>query len=389
MAAGYRAMGPRNATLPQATESVIAFMHDPARAAWQQYIQLVPLQDVSEGLYRYPTIHPDDTGLRLVNYAQFAWGWDDKRPSGEDLQPRVIWTAGETTRWAFGYTLGERTNKAWSRNTKINPQNLYSRIRMNHAMLHRASRAVDTVRGFSWPSYSTTDLQTLLGTPVSPAYYDKSSGTELLPSGDINPNFQVIKKSQNIIMRRLDLLTSGALTGEEFCMVMGPKVAQKISECGEIVNYLKQSSAATGAPLMKRNGKWGIPDEYNGWKMVVEDTPRVVIQPVDTTTTFASVSTDSTKTGSGAVVAYKERDYVWNDDTVMFMSRAGGLDGNLGENNFSTVQMFYYGGLANVQARTDNWHEIMEGSIDLEDDFKVAAPLSGFKLTGTLGTGGL
>lgn len=382
MAAGYRAMGPRNAVLPAATASVIGFMRNPDMFPYQKYVQFVPLDDVSNGLYRFPTIHPDDPA-RIVNYAEFAWGWDDPRPAGEGFKPRVIWTAGETSRYSFGYTLGQRTQDAWAKNTKINPQNLYSKMRLGHAMLHRASRAVDAIRGYSWPSYNTSTLQSLMGSPTPAVFYDQSSGQETLPSGLPNPSFQIIKKSQNVIMRRLDLLTNGALTGNEFCMVFGPKVAQKIAESGEIVNYLKQQAGAK-QDLMVRNGKWGIPDEYNGWQLVVEDTPRVYIRPTDTTTTFADPTTASTRTGSGASVAYNERDYVWNDDTILFTSRAGGLDGQYGENNFSTVQMFYYGGLATVVGETDTWNQVIKGAIDIEDDFKVAAPISGFKLTQTL-----
>lgn len=382
MAAGYRAMGPRNAVLPQATATVIGFMRNPDKFPYQKYVQFVPLEDVSEGLYRYPTIHPDEAA-RLVNYAEFAWGWDDPRPAGEGFQPRVTWSAGETSRYSFGYTLGQRTQNAWNRNTKINPQNLYNRMRLGHAMLHRASRAVDAVRGYSWPAYNTATLQALMGTPPQPVYFDQSSGVETTPAGLQNPNFQIIKRAQNTVMRRLDLLTNGALTGNEFCMVMGPRVAQKIAEAGEIVNYLKQQAGAK-QDLTVRNKKWGIPDEYNGWEMVVEDTPRVFIRPTDTTTTFADPTAATARIPTGSVQPYNERDYIWNDDTILFTSRAGGLDGQYGEQNFSTIQMFHYNGLAVVQGETDSWNQILKGAIDIEDDFKVAAPISGFKLTGVL-----
>lgn len=384
MAVGYRAMGPRNATLPQATATVIGFMHDPNRYPYMKYVQFVPLESVTEGLYRYPTIDPDTPG-RLVNYAEFAWGWDVARPSGDGFKPKVKWTASETKRYAFGYTLGDRTQGAWTRNTNINPQNLYNRIRLGHAMLHRASRAVDAVRGYSYAAYNTSDLQTLLGTPSPAAYFDLSSGTELLGSGNPNANFQVIKKAQNIVMRRLDLQTNGACSGDEFVMVMGPLVAQKIAESGEIVNYLKQQAGAK-ADLMVRNGKWGIPDRYNGWEFIVEDTPRVYIREADDGTTFANPATASTYTPTGAVLAANERDYIWNDDTVVFCSRAGGLDGSYGEQNFSSFQMFYYGGLANVVGESDSYNQIIRGSIDIEDDFQVAAPISAFKLTDVLST---
>ena len=381
MTVGYRAMGPRNAVLPQATAEVIGFLHDPDRWPFQQYMQLISLPEESNGVYRYPVINPDDSS-RLVNYGEFAWGWDDRRPRGEGFKPRVMWTSSETKRWAFGYTMGERTKRAWTNSTKINPQQLYDVIRRNHAGLHRASRIVDFVRGYSWPTYNSSTLQALFGTPAVPVYWDQSSGTELLASGNLNPNFQIIKKTQNIVMRRIDLQTNGAVSGEEFIQVMGPKVAQKMAESGEIVNYLKQSPYAK--ELTKRNTKWGIPDEYNGWKLVVEDTPRVFVRQSSDDTVTANPAGATTVIGSGSVVAYNERDYVWNDDSVMFCSRVGGLDGGYGYQNFSTAQLFYYDGLAKVTVNTEVFDEIIEGSISIEDDPQMPAPISGFFLTGVL-----
>ena len=255
-------------------------------------------------------------------------------------------------------------------------------IRRNHAGLHRASRCVDTVRGYTFPAYNQADLQTLMGSPAQPVAWDASSASETLPSGNPNPAFQVIKETMNRIMRRIDLQTNGAVTGEEFIVVMGPLVAQKIATSGEMVNYLKQSPSAE--KLLKRNGKWGIPDEYNGWKFVVEDTPRVFVRQSADDTLLASPTIATNILPPGSTLYYNERDYVWNDDTVMFVSRVGGLDGGYGFQNFSTVQMFYYNGLALVEANRDNYDELTEGSVVIEDDFQVPAPISAFKLTGVL-----
>lgn len=385
MAVGaYRAMGPRNAALPQATGQVVGFLHDPSLWPYMNYVQLVPLPEECNGVYRYPIIEPD-APVQLVYPKTFGWGWDDKRPSGETFKPRVRWDSGQTSRYSFGWTLGERTQRAWLNSTKIDPKTIYDRMRLNQAMLLRASEAVDTVRGASFAAYNTSSLNTLLGTPAPAVYFDKSSGTELLPSGNPNPNFQIIKQAQNIIMRRIDLQCNGAVTGEEFVMVIGPLVAQAIAKSGEIVNYLKQQEGAK-EDLMKRNKKWGVPDAYNGWTIVVEDTPRVFFQTLADGTTFASPTTATSITGSGSSVAYNQRDYIWNDDTIVFCSRAGGLDGNYGFASFSTFQMFHYNGLAKVTAQTDQWNEILEGAIDLEHQFKAPALMSGFKLTGTLST---
>lgn len=364
----YRAMGAFNGVLPEATGMVIGFLRDPAKAPYLNYCQLIPVPVEGNGLYRYATIEPD-APARMVNTEEFSWGLDDPRPSGEAFKPRIKWDSGQTKRYAFGYQLGERTQSGWQKGAKINPKAMYDRIRLGHASLHRSSRAVATLRATVWGASNTSDLQTLRGTGGSPAYWDESSGEERLVSGNPNPAFQIIKDTTNRVMRRLDLLTNGALGGEELAMVIGPKTAQAVAQSGEIVNYLKQQANAR-ADLMVRNKKWGVPDEYNGWKIVVEDTPRVFIREKDD--------------GSIADVVAGERDYIWNDDSVFFGSRPGGLDGGYGETNFSTFQMYYYGGLANVVGETDQWNQLIKGSIDIEDEFRVAAPISGFWLTGVL-----
>lgn len=378
----YGAMGPRDASLPAAVEQVIGFMHDPSKWPYMQYVQFKPVPQEGNGLYRYPIIEPDEPA-RLVNYYDHAWAWDAQMPGGEMFKPRISWDGGETKRWAFGYTIGERTQKSWTNATSVNPQNLYDRMRMNQAMLHRASRAVDTVRGATFSSYNTSSLQSLGGLNAGGSYWDQSSGTELTASGNPNPAFQIIKRTCNIIQRRIDLQTNGAVKGEEMIVVLGPKAAQRVAESGEIVNYIKQQTGAK-QDLMQRNEKWNIPDKLYGWNWVVEDTPRVFLPQLIDGQTFANPATATTTTGSGSTVAYNQRDYIWNDDSVIFCSRAGGLDGNYGDTNFSTFQMFHYNGLADVRAETDSWNQLLKGVIILEDDFKVVAPLSGFLLTSTM-----
>ncbi len=382
MVQAYRAMGPRNATLPEATEQVIGFFHDPSKWPYMQYTQLVNVTEDSNGLYRYAVIEPDAPN-ELINYAEFAWGWDDMMPAGERFKPRIQWQAGETSRYAFGYTLGERTQKAWTNATKINPQQLYDRMRLNHAQLHRASRAVDNVRGASFPAYNTSTLQALLGSPSTPVYWDQSSGTELDVAGNPSAGFQIIKKSVNVIKRRIHLQTNGAVAGEKIIAIIGPKVADRLAECGEIVNYLKQQSNAK-SDLVSRNSMWNIPDNMYGIDWVVEDSPRVFLQPLADGTTMADATVATTRTPTGSSVAYNQRDYVWNDDTVVFCSRAGGLDGGYGQPNFSTFQMYYYGGLADVRGETDQWNQLLKGAIVIEDKFESPALISGFKLTGVL-----
>lgn len=381
--ASFRPVGPFNGVLPAATGFVYGFMRDPKRAPFLQYTQIVPAPVEGNGLFRYCTLEPDEPS-RMVNLDENAWGFDDPMPSGKGFVVRAKWDSAQTGRFAFPYTLGDRTKQGWQKGAGINLASMYDKIRLSQAMLHRATRVANAVRGAAWPANNTSTLAALIGDPN--AFFDLSSGEEKLPSGSPAPNFQIIKKTLNIILRRIDLATNGAMTGEEeFCMVMGPKVAQKIAESGEIVNYLKQNPNAE-RQLMGRARKWEIPQFYQGWKFVVEDTPRTYIR-MQADGTVADITIPS------------EKDYLWSDDSIAFVSRPGGLDGGYGEQNFSTVQLFTYDGPGAtaqglgdgdlragtyVKAEGDSWNELTKGAIVVEDKPLVPVPTSGFYLTNTL-----
>ena len=381
--ASFRPVGPFNGVLPAATGFVYGFMRDPKRAPFLQYTQIVPAPVEGNGLFRYCTLQPDDPN-RLVNLDEFAWGFDDPVPSGKGFVVRAKWDSANTERWAFSYNLGDRTQAGWQKGAGVNLASMYDKIRLGQAILHRATRVATAVRGASWPANNTATVAALIGEPGT--YFDTSSGEEMLPSGAPNPNFQIIKKVLHIILRRIDLATNGAMTGEEeYCMVMGPKAAQKISECGEIANFLKQQPNAP-RQLMGRVRKWELPEFYEGWKFVVEDTPR----------TFTRMKYDGTVAD---VTVPSEKDYLWSDDSIAFVSRPGGLDGGYGQQNFSTVQLFTYDGPGAaaqglgdgdlragvyVKAEGDSWNELTKGAIVIEDKPLVPVPSSGFYLTETL-----
>jgi hypothetical protein len=357
-----RAVGAFNGTLPIPTGMVQGFMRDPAKMPYLRYAQLVPAPEIH---FMYAKLDPDEVS-RLVDLNEYAWGYDDYRPTGKGFTVRVEWVNARTTRWDFPYTLGEATIRVWKKNG-IDTKMLYNRMRSNHAALHRAVRVVNGLTNASWGANAAA-LNTLMGT--AGAYYDKSSGQQYLADGTDNPNFQIIKKSWQRVKRRINLATNAALTGEELCVVMPPTVAEAIASSGEMVEFLKQSQFAERltSPNLKN---WNLPEEYGGFKLVVEDTPRCFInQKADGTVADVTVSSD--------------KDYILNTDTIFFTSRPGGLDGNYGFQNFSTVQIYHFGGEARVEAFTEPKHELVEGHVVMEDNVQVPAVISGFKLTDVL-----
>jgi hypothetical protein len=357
-----RAIGPLNGLLPEPTGILVGFLRDPSKMPFNRYVQMIPAPEIS---FMYARMDPDDP-VRLKTIDEFAWAYDDYRPTGKGFSVRVEWIASHVERWDFPYTLGEATIRTWKK-AGVNPRQVFDRVRSNHAALHRAQRCVTALTGATW-STNGDNLNDLLGT--SGAGFDLSSGEELDGGGSANANFQIIKRAFLKVKRRIHLSTNGALTGEELVCVMPPVVAEAMATSGEMVNFLKQSQYAKDLtnPNMQN---WGLPESYGGFKLVVEDTPRCFVnQKADGTVADVTVSSD--------------KDYILNEDTCYFLSRPGGLDGEYGNKNFSTIQCYHFGGEARVEAFTEPKHELVEGHVVMEDKVLVPALISGFELTDVL-----
>lgn len=360
-----RAMGPFNGVLPEPTGMAIGYVRNPKRAPHLQYVQFVPAPEV---LFRWFTIDPDEP-IRIVNTDEQAWSYGDYRPTGKGNVVRGEWLSENIQRWDFPYTLDDQTQRSWSKQG-LDPKQFYDLISLSKAMVHRSVRIVGKLQTASWGS-NTATVASLIGAAY---FWDQSSGTDIDPvTGLPMPQFQIIKKTLDRIRRRIDLATNGAIGDDEFNVVIPPKVAIAVAECGEIVNAVKQSVYANkliDPETGWRNRKWNLPDSYAGFNWVVEDTPRV----------FVRMAAD----GTVASITSGEKDYILNDDTCYVCSRPGGIDGGYGMPSFSTVQLYHLNGEAQIQAFSEPKHQLVEGHVVLEDKPIVASTLSGFKLTGVL-----
>jgi hypothetical protein len=362
-----RAMGPYNGTLPVPTGIIQGFMRDPATMPFLKYAQLIPAPEI---VFSYFRVDPDDVN-RLPRINDYAWAYDDYRPTGRGFHLRGEFIDNRTQRWDFPYQIGEATRRIWQRGSGIDPKVMYDQVRANHAALHRAVRVVGALRDAAWGSGNTGTPQDLLGT-AGPVYFDQSSGEEMI-AGAPNPDFQSIKRTFQRVKRRIHLATNAALTGRELVAVLPPRVAIAMAEAGEIVNFLKQSPYAKD--LTDPNiEEWNLPPRYAGFTLVVEDTPR----------TFINQKEDGTVAD---VTVASQKDYILTDDEIFFVSRPGGLEGIYGGRNFSTVQVFHFNGEARVEAFSEPKHELMEGHVVMEDKVLVPAVLSGFRLTDVLSPG--
>jgi len=363
-----RAMGAFNGTLPEPTGMLIGFIRDPKKYAYLRYTQLIGAPEIQ---FLWCKLDPDQA-IQLVDIENYGWGYDDYRPTGKSFQIRAEWLQDRTQRWDFPYTLGEATVRVWNKQG-IDPKQIYDVTRASQAAVHRASRVVSALSA-GLTGAQTSTLNTLLGT--SGLAFNESSGTQYDPaSGAPNANFQVIKRAFNTVKRRIHLATNGVVDRKSLYAVIPPAVAQAMSESGEMFEALKQSQYAKNLTDLPDDGgvieDWNLPARYAGFNLVVEDTPRV----------FMTTKADGT---AADVTVPSEKDYILNTDTIYFTSRPGGLDGGYGHQNFSTIQLFHFGGEGRVEAFSEPKHELIEGHVVMEDKVVCAAPASGFKLTDVL-----
>lgn len=357
----YRAIGPFNGTLPVPTGMAIAYVSDPKRFAFLNYMQLVPAPEV---VFMYDRMHVDDP-VRLKGLNEYAWAYDDFRPSGRGFSVHFDSVESRVLRYDFAWQLGEQTMRLW-KNKGIDPKMVFDRVMLHKANLHRAQRCIDAVTGATYEQ--TNALQTLLGAGT---FWDNSSGEEFDGGGTANPNYQIIKKTFMRVNKLLNLATNGVANLDEMICIIPVAVAEKLAVAGEIVNILKQSPYAKELETVQYH-KWGLPERLYGVRLVVEDTPRV----------FINYAADGTTIADATISA--QRDYIMTGDTVYFGLRPEGIDGGIGTRSFATWQLYHFNGEVRVQAFSEPKHELIEGHVVMEDRPLAVSTIGGYKLTNVL-----
>lgn len=370
-------MGAFNGVLPVPTGIVVGHLRDPKLMPYLRYAQFVP---APERIFSYTKIDPN-LGTRLPNMNTFAWGYDDDRPQDKTFQIRYKMQESRVKRWNFTTHIGNATQSIWQKQG-INYQALANSARLNQAHTHRAQRCLDALTSANWVSgFNSGTPQTLLGLD-NPAYFDDSSGTQRLSTDLKDPNFQIIRRTLQQVMRKMMFNTSNAVVVEDFIWVLDPIGAQTIARSGEMVEFMKQSPQAftiTPEGLTNYN-RYNLPESYADFKIVVEDTIRVYTNEQITD----EGEVDDVAIGAGT------KDYILPAGTSYFLCRVktmgenNGLDGISGVPSYSTLQIYTYNGEARVEAYSDAENDKVRSHIVLEDCPLVPTTISGFKLTGFL-----
>jgi len=205
----------------------------------------------------YYTKIDHDVGIRIVggNKYQNIWPDSNLKPDGQMNRLKFQYVPFNLERHVHNFPQGAMTVA----NTTFDLLNDNMMMMAQHAGTLRALWAYQAVQDAITDGTIVND--TLLAT----------IGTNDIGSGTTaNPVFlkALLYATQSIFSR-----TGGAVNEEYLIAVIPPDVARRVAESAELREYVKSSPTAMGV-LTKgfSNNRFGLPLEYNGYQLVVEDT---------------------------------------------------------------------------------------------------------------------
>ncbi len=374
-----RFLGPTNAYMPQSTGQVIAFIRQPSKFKIMTYCQFVG-HDEPTGVY---SVLGRDESVRVVSDAEFRWEDGADMPTGELYKSRFEIQEFRAIRRAYPWSIGNVTEKT-AKFFKPSVTQMAEGISL--AMTNRTSQIMKVLELVSNWGNNTNSASNLNG---GKGFWDKASD---LPD---SPNYNAIADTFLAVAQQINLYTNGVVDITDMRCVISPNAARRMSQSAEIKHFLANSVYAKKAqedPGENINVLWGLPRTYMGMEIVVEDASIVTERPNP-----AASSTSAQAVNPG------NRNYIKSDNSAVFMSRPGGIDGQYGNQSFSTLQVYYYGGEASKDARKvsesngsvsggllavkaayDQWNEKIKGAIVEYWVPKLAAAPAGFLVTNTL-----
>jgi hypothetical protein len=337
MAAGFPAGN--NTFIPSFDASgqlVIQYSRNPKDFAINKYTTITP---VKKSIGYYLRITAEVAG-RILNTDLKDRVWHD----GNDA-PSLTWgnesfemQAFATTRYLSGFRLGYKSvdQADW-------------KILASHAGMH--AQAAMTARS-----------QIAITALTTGGNYDSGHNNSATTWG--GGKFDVgtvatpyLKNGLLAMAEQIHKSTLGAVQPKDMIIVLNPTSARKLSASAELMDAFKQQPGVwkwTVDGEEVRNGRWGLPESLYGFQVVVEDAVKV-----------------TSKKGATRAVSY-----AFPDDTLIMVSRPGGLMGFEGSASYSTGHFFMYEEMT-VEQRDDPDNRRIQGRIVDDFDFKVVAPAAG------------
>lgn len=352
-----------NGYLPVATGQVVNFVRKPKHFKTLNSIVQYTSSDLPTGVYARID---RDNGVRTSNENQFLWADGADLPSSAYFTSRFTTGDFTTTRRAYPWSVGgqaQRNARLW------NPKLTHMMEAISLALTFRLKRLITLLEtAGTWSG--NTDTATNLG------------GGKWDVGTVANPYF---KDGVLSVAAEINKATNGIVEIDQLVMVINRDDAILISKSAEIMDFMKGSVHTRQMiedPFGKVNLQWGLPERYQGVRIVVSTEPKV------TEVMNASGSEATTN-----------RSLIKTAGSIIFCCVPGTMDNELSEKSYSTVQIFHYAGVkaaaeGGIETKNEGGAGILEvkgwwddknekwfGAVVEQTAEEVAAPMSGYLVT--------
>jgi predicted transcriptional regulator len=285
---------------------VIDYARNIKKFAVNQYTQV---KKVDKSIFYYMKMNFDENG-RIIDSSNLDNEWADgeSAPGGRANGKEFEYLAGTTRRYVYPFTLGDKAvaQATWD-------------IVASHAAA-QAQRAMTARTMLALKSVLTTGNH-LSSHVIDISAVSGNTGTWAASTS----NRQDIKRSLNVARDTIIQDSLGAIDADDLNLVINPTLARQLSECQEIVEYIKGSPDALAQIKGElsggnQNAMFGLPQKLYGVNLIVEKTVRVT----------------SKKRATSA------KSYVLPTATPFMTVRPGSLEAPFGGPNFSAITGFMY-----------------------------------------------
>jgi hypothetical protein len=324
---------------------VVGFSRNPNKFAINRYLQIVPVEQPI-GYYLNLTV---EECMRILgtDLSQMAWPDGNDAPTGEDGNESFEFLPFRAKRFAPSFRLGDIAtgSAAWDM------IRAHCELKAQQAMTARTQAAVTALT--TTGNYQSTN--TASTTTAGGGQWPDATTSNLY-----------IKKSINYAVRAILQATGSVVGADDLQLVINPNLASEMGESQEIADFVKGSPFALdyirgNLDGPEANRRFGLPVDYAGVKIVVEDAVKV-----------------TSKKG-----ATRATSFVLGDATPFITARPGGLVGVYGSPSFSTGTLFVVkNDDMTVETKHDADNRRTLGRVVDHYSMVVTAPASGFAFTG-------
>lgn len=281
---------------------VVDFARNINKFAVNKYVQVVPVQKVA-GYYLKMTI--EEAGrIIYTDLRNFVWYDGQEAPTGVDGTEGFEYFPFQTTRYAFPFQLGDLTVDQASWNILAQ----HASIKARQAMTARTQMAITQLTDST--NYDASHVLDVTSITGNTGDWEASTTAR-----------QDIKRSLQTAAEVILDDTLAAVDLDDLIVVINSALAAKLTQCQEVVDYIKGSPDALAqvkGELPGSNTMYGLPDKLYGFPLVVEKTRKVT-------------------TRKGATTS---RSQILATSTPFMAARPGGLVGVADAPNFSTCCIF-------------------------------------------------